>query len=83
VKDIPHGRQRHLLFANRDMLKLLQKTKTWYMDGTFKVVKAPFCQLFSVHGFVKDGDNSKQLPLAFAFMSRRRSSDYIAVSVHN
>ena len=39
----------HLLFASETQLQLLAKAKTWYVDGTFHVVKPPFTQLFSVH----------------------------------
>lgn len=39
------------------------------MDGTFRVVKDPFQQLFSTHAFVRSDDNMKQIPLVFVFMS--------------
>ena len=29
------------------------RAKSWYIDATFKVVKEPFTQLLSIHGFVK------------------------------
>ena len=48
------GRQ-HIIFATENMLKLLQKSKTWYIDRTFKVVKAPFTQLLLIHLFVQSG----------------------------
>ncbi len=31
------GRQ-HIIFATENMLKLLQKSKTWYIDRTFKSI---------------------------------------------
>ena len=49
------------------------------MDGTFKVVKPPFQQLFSVHAFVKRDRAIKQVPLIFVLMSSRRTSAYRAV----
>ena len=79
--DIRRKSQRHLLFATDDSLSLLSKAKTWYMDGTFKVVHKPFVQLFSVHAFVQDENShsSKQVPLVFCLMSKRRFKDYKSI----
>jgi hypothetical protein len=67
---------RHLVFATENMLSLLKRSKTWYVDGTFKVVKAPFTQLFTIHAFVRSGECAKQIPLAFILMSGKRKRDY-------
>ena len=40
--DLKVDGRRHLVFATKNMLSLLKRSKTWYVDGTFKVVKAPF-----------------------------------------
>ncbi len=46
------------------------------MDGTFKVIKAPFTQLYSVHAFVKQNGDVKQVPLVFVLMSGKRKRAY-------
>jgi len=77
--DITVGSQRHIMFATNYQLQLLSRAVTWYMDGTFKVVKAPFNQLFSIHAFVRKDGKIKQLPLCFFIMSSRRRCDYEAI----
>ena len=76
TKDVKVGHQRHLLFATDLQLSLLANAKTWYVDGTFFVVKAPFTQLFSIHAYVKSDGVVKQVSLVFALMSSRRRKDY-------
>ena len=67
VDNVVIENQRHLLFATPMMPTLLAKAKKWYMDGTYKVVKAPFVELDSFHAFVKRDDAIKQVPLRFVF----------------
>ena len=48
-------------------------------------MKPPLYQLFFIHPFIKNGDNTKQISLVFAIMSVKRTDDYIAVlkSIHS
>lgn len=81
-KDISVDGRRHLVFATQAQLELLSSAKTWYCDVTFKVVKAPFSQLFSVHASIRTDDDMKQVPLAFALMSGKRKKDYRKVTAY-
>ena len=71
-------------FASLPQLNLLSHASVIYCDATFKVVRQPFCQVFSLHYFLSDrnGDKVKQVPLAFVMMSCRRKRDYTAIFQH-
>ncbi|KAJ8307107.1 hypothetical protein KUTeg_015191 [Tegillarca granosa] len=77
--DVKVGDERHLIFATEDQLQLLDKAKQWFIDGTFKVVRAPFYQILSIHSFVRSGEECKMILLVFCLMSGRRQKDYIKV----
>ena len=47
--DISVGENRHLIFMSETMETLLSTALVWYVDGTFRVIKKPFIQLFIIH----------------------------------
>ena len=49
------------------------------MDGTFKLLRNPFFQLFSIHAFALKSSEAIQLPLSFWLMTRRQKLDYVAI----
>ena len=69
--------------ATDQQLAHLSKAKSWYIDGTFKLVKCPFQQLFTINAFVCTDDHAKQVPLVFALMSGRKKKDYRKVTYNN
>ena len=52
--DEKEERPRVLVFAARRNLRLLAKSDTWFVDGTFKTAPSLFVQVFTVHGMFKD-----------------------------
>ena len=73
--DISVQGRRHFLLATTFMLSLLLSAKNWFVDGTFRVDRATFVQLFSIHAFIRQGDNLKQIPLVYFLMSGKSSKD--------
>ena len=73
--DVHTDSRRILLFADENQMRVLYKAKRWYCDGTFRVVKDPFYQLFTVHAFVKKEGNIEQVPLMFIFMTGKSKRD--------
>ena len=79
--DIRSGDRRHLLFATENQKSHLKNAKTWFINATFKVVKEPFKQLFSIHTFVTNSASQERqhVPISFAIMSGRSMNDYKSV----
>ena len=64
--------KRHLVLASSQQLQQLVKVKNWYVDGTFRICRQPFNQLFTINPFVKSSDQAKQVPLLFVVMSGKK-----------
>ena len=60
-----HEGHHHLIFASPLKVSFLNKSKIWFIDGTFKSCQGGIC--------------TKQVPLLFAIMSHRKTTDYKAV----
>ena len=73
---------RIIILSSRKMLTLLKAAEYWFCDGTYKVVRKPFYQLWSIHVFIQSGHSMKQIPVAFVLMSHRRQKDYETVLYH-
>ena len=49
IADITVRERRHLMFSTPEQLELLAKSKHWIVDGTFRLVKEPYTQVFKCH----------------------------------
>jgi hypothetical protein len=79
---VPETDRRHLLFLSRIQRQLLRNRLILYTDGTFKVVRAPFVQLYSVHATLKKDGLEKQYPFCFLCMSGKARQDYEACFIN-
>ena len=77
--DVIVGRARHVIMTTPDLKKLLQSTRNWAADATFKAVQKPFAQLWTIRTFIVQDGCVKQVILCAVLMSRRSKKDYKAV----
>ena len=66
---MPNKSDRHLIFASEEQLKYLAKTNRWYLDGTFKIVRRPFVQLFTINGFLENDKGTILFSSSFSLHS--------------
>ena len=74
--DLESNNCRSLVFATTKQLRCLARSREWFIDSTFYVVRPPFVQLMSIHAYRECNGVRKQFPLLFALMSGRRADDY-------
>jgi hypothetical protein len=67
--------ERMLVFASSHGLKMMQRSKCWTADGTFKVVAKPFCQLYS---FMAELDRYSY-PCLFSLLPNKKAPTYKAL----
>lgn len=66
---------RVIVYATEQNLKMLGKSKTWFLDGTFKVSPNIFYQVFIILGSVEQEINRKKrvfaLPFVYALLTSK------------
>ena len=73
VYDSGYGdNKRMIVFSTPKFLSLLEKSNTWYADGTFNVVPEYFFQLYTIHA-EKDG---YVYPCVYALLPDKRECTY-------
>lgn len=65
--------ERILIFSTVSNLSVLARSKTLYVDGTFKTTPLLFTQLFTIHGV----DEKISMPLVYALLPNKTQSTYI------
>lgn len=61
------------IFASDLKLEHLASARSWFVNGTFKVVSKPFVQLLSIHFFARSRDEMKKHPWVCVLMPRKRN----------
>lgn len=75
--------KRIIIFATKDNLRQLMKSKIWFVDGTFKSAPSVFLQIFTVLGSVTQIVQGKEqtfaLPFVFSLLESKEESSYSKV----
>jgi len=70
------GVGRILVFATKEYLRILFKSRIWFVDGTFETAPDIFLQLFIIHGLY---DKDYSFPLVYALLEKELELPYTAV----
>ena len=71
-KDLRVDGERYLFLSTHEQMGYLTNAFTWFVDGTFGVVKqTAFAQLLIIHVIVGTPFSSKSIPAMFVYISRR------------
>lgn len=63
---------RILVFASKDALVKLSRSKIWQIDGTFETAPEIFTQILTIHGDYRN----EMLPLVYALLPDKREDSY-------
>ncbi|KAK3102567.1 hypothetical protein FSP39_012239 [Pinctada imbricata] len=66
------------IFCTDEQLRCLGECEDIYLDATFKSVRRPYTQFFTLHGFYQD----RVIPFAFALMANRQVGSYRQILRH-
>ena len=75
-KETMDGEGRILVFATKENLRILFKSRIWFVDGTFKTAPNISLQLFTIHGLY---DKDYSFPLVYALLENKLELSYTAV----
>lgn len=67
-----------LLFATNANLRKVSTAKFWLIDGTFSTVPLQYKQLYTIHGPVGVGENSRVVSLVYILMNKKTQEIYTA-----
>jgi hypothetical protein len=66
-----------IIFATPLARETMKTCKKFYEDGTFKSCPRPFYQLYSLHGFIgNDDDTNNLIPIIYALLPDKSEKTY-------
>ncbi|RNA32248.1 hypothetical protein BpHYR1_049995 [Brachionus plicatilis] len=68
----PSDEKRILIITTEDNLRLLEKHRVYFYDGTFDISPVLFTQLYTIHVIVKN----KDLALVYAMLPNKKQTTY-------